>query len=158
MQNYQKWILKTFIILMGGLIASLCIFWLPGLAKTSAINNPEFAYLRYPVLVVMIVTTIPFYFALFKANLLLNLIAVKSAFSVESVLSLKVIGYCGAAIAGSYTVLGVILFTLGALHPGIFIAFAILILTSTTISFFANLLKVLLEEALQYKNDVDLTI
>jgi hypothetical protein len=128
------------------------------MAETTAVNNPENAYLRYPVLIAMIVTTIPFYIALFKSNQLLNLIASKEAFTMTSVNALKVIATCGAAIGGSYTLLGIVLFMLGALHPGILIAFAVLILTSITISFFANLLKVLLEEALQYINDVDLTI
>ena len=158
MRSYQNLILKSFIIIMGGLIAALSLFWLPNLAETTAVNNPEYAYLRYPVLIAMIVTTIPFFIALIKSNQLLNLIARKEAFSTTSVNALKVIALCGATIGGAYTLLGIVLFMLGALHPGILIAFSVLILTSITISFFANLLKVLLEEALQYKNDVDLTI
>jgi glucan phosphoethanolaminetransferase (alkaline phosphatase superfamily) len=158
MRSYQNIILKSFIVLMGGLIAGLCIFWLPRLAMDTALNNPDYAYLRFPVLIYMIASTAPFYFALFKANQLLNLIHRKAAFTNESVRALKEISICGALIALAYLVLSVILSLLGAMHPGILIAFAVLILTSITISFFANLLKILLEEALDYKNDVDLTI
>lgn len=158
MRLYQNIILKSFIIFMGGLIAVLCIFFLPDLAKETAISNPEYAYLRFPVLFYVILSTVPFYYALFKANQLLNLITQKAAFTSESVYALKGISVCGSAIALAYLVLSVVLFILNALHPGIMIAFAVLILTSITISFFANLLKILLEEALDYKNDVDLTI
>jgi len=158
MRPYQNLILKSFIFLMGGLIGGLCLFWLPNLARDTALNNPDYAYLRFPVLIYMIASTAPFYYALYKAGQLLNLINHKEAFTIESVLALKGISICGAIIAFDYLVLSVILSVLGAMHPGILIAFAVLILTSITISFFANLLKILLEEALAYKNDVDLTI
>lgn len=158
MRPYQNLILKSFIVLMGGLIGGLCVFWLPNLASDTALNNPDYAYLRFPVLIYMIASTAPFYFALYKANQLLNLIDRKEAFTIESVHALKGISICGAIIAFDYLVLSVILSVLDAMHPGILIAFAVLILTSLTISFFANLLKILLEEALAYKNDVDLTI
>lgn len=158
MRTYQNMILKSFILLMGGLIAGLSIFWLPDLALNTALNNPELAYLKAPVLIYMIVTTLPYYYALFKANHLLDLIHRKAAFTSDSVRALKAISICGAIIAVAYLLLSVVLSILGAMHPGILIAFAVLILTSITISFFANLLKILLEEALDYKNDVDLTI
>ncbi len=158
MLNYQNFILKSFIFFIGGLIAVLSVFFLPSLARDTALNNPEYAYLRFPVLISMIVTTAPFYFALYKANQLLNLITHKAAFTDHSVRALKAISICGSIIAGAYLVLGTGLSILKAMHPGIMIAFVILILTSLTISFFANLLKILLQEALDYKNDVDLTI
>lgn len=158
MRHYQNFILKGFIVFMGGLIAVLSVFFLPSLAKDTALNNPEYAYLRYPVLISMIVTTVPFYFALYKANQLLNLITLNSAFTDRSVRALKSISTCGTLIALAYLFLGAGLWFLNAMHPGIMIAFVILVLTSFTISFFANLLMILLKEALDYKNDVDLTI
>lgn len=158
MKHYEKWLLKSFVCMIGGIIALLSVFWLPKMAEITAVNNPEYAYLRYPVLAIMIVTTLPFYVALIKANGLLNLIQKKEAFTEASVKALKVISICGIAIAGSYGCLTAGLLLAGALHPGIFIAFAILVVTSMTISFFANLLKILLEEALSYKNEVDLTV
>lgn len=158
MKKYEKWLLKGFVCMIGGIVALLSIFWLPKMAEITAVNNPEFAYLRYPVLTSMIVTTLPFYVALMKANKLLNLIQNKEAFTDASVKALKVISYCGIAIAASYGCLTVGLLLVGALHPGIFIAIAMLVVTSMTISFFANLLKILLEEALSYKNEVDLTV
>ena len=158
MKLYEKWILKGFVMFIGTVIALLSAFWLPEVAELTAVNNPEFAYLRYPVLVMMIVTTIPFYIALIKTNRLLNLIQKKEAFTEASVKALKVISYCGAAIASSYFCLAVGLVMVKAVQPGFFIAIIMLIVTSTTISFFANLLKILLEEALSYKHEVDLTV
>ena len=158
MKTHEKWLLKGFVCIIGIIVALLSVLWLPKLAETTAQNNPELAYLRYPVLITMIVTTIPFFLALFKANQLLNLIQNKEAFTEASVKALKVISYCGMAIAISYTGMTAGLILVGAMHPGIFIAFVMLVVTSLTISFFANLLKILLEEALSYKNEVDLTV
>lgn len=158
MKLYEKWLLKGFVLIIGSVVALLSIFWLPHMAEITAVANPEFAYLRYPVLIMMIMSTIPFFIALFKTNQLLNLIQNKEAFTEKSVKALKVISYCGAGIAVSYVCLATGLFLVKATHPGIFIAFIILIVTSTTISFFANLLKLLLEEALSYKYEVDLTV
>jgi len=158
MRTYQMIVLKSFIFLIGGFIAAICLFWLPNLSRTTAINNPDYAYLRMPVLIYMIATTAPFYFALYKANQLLNLIRRRAAFTSDSVHALKAISICGAMIAFDYFALIIGLSLFKAIHPGILIAFTALILTAITISFFANLLKLLLDEALAYKNDVDLTI
>lgn len=158
MKLYENWLLRGFVLTIGSIVALLSAFWLPHMAKVTAVNNPEFAYLRYPVLFMMIVTTIPFYIAVFKTNQLLNLIQNKNAFTENSAKALKVISYCGAVIALSYVCLAAGLFWVKAMHPGVFIAFIILIITSMTISFFANLLKLLLEEALSYKNEIDLTV
>ena len=158
MKRVQQILLRSFIILIGSIITGLCILWLPSQAKITAENFPEFAYLRYPVLVWMITTTLPFYFALIQAFDLLRLIDHQEAFSQKSVMRLKNISYCGLTIAASYFVLGIILAFLNANHPGIVLAFGALIFMSSIIAFFANLLKLLLEEALEYKAEVDLTV
>lgn len=158
MKRFQQWLLKSFIIFIGSIIAGLCIFWLPTQARISAETFPEFAYLRYPVLIWMLATTLPFYYALVKAFDLLKLIDQQSAFSDIAVSDLRQISYCGLIIAVSYFVLGVILIIVKAYHPSIILAFLALIFMSSTIAFFANLLKLLLQEALEYKAEVDLTV
>lgn len=158
MKRFQQLLLKSFILLMGSIIAGLCIFWLPEQARVTSETFPEFAYLRYPVLIWMLVTTLPFYYALFQAFDLLKLIEHQLAFSTKAVFRLRRISLCGLSISASYFLLGVVLSVLKANHPGILIAFFALIFTSSTIAFFANLLKLLLEEALEYKAEVDLTV
>ncbi|GAB6106763.1 DUF2975 domain-containing protein [Fusibacter bizertensis] len=158
MKHFQQLLLKSFIIFIVSIIAGLCIFWLPVQARISAETFPEFAYLRFPVLIWMLATTLPFYYALFQAFDLLKLIDHQSAFSDKAVHDLRRISYCGLIIAASYFVLGVLLTLVKANHPGIVLAFLALIFMSSTIAFFANLLKLLLQEALEYKAEVDLTV
>jgi len=158
MKKYQEWLLRSFIVCFGLTVALLCIFWLPSVASYSAKTFPNLAYLRYPVYIWMVITTVPFYIALHNANNLLTLIQTKAAFTESSTKHLGNISYCGLAVAVSYIVLGGVLFIAKACHPGIILAFSFLILTSMTISFFAKLLKTLLEEALRFKNENDLTI
>ncbi|KYC97015.1 hypothetical protein B4102_3529 [Heyndrickxia sporothermodurans] len=43
--------LKLAILIIGIIILAFCIFLLPGLASEAAKENPEYAFLRFPVLV-----------------------------------------------------------------------------------------------------------
>ncbi len=59
-------LLKVAVLIIGLAVVALCVFWLPGLATYSAEMNPEYAYLRVPVLVGVYLTLIPFILALPK--------------------------------------------------------------------------------------------
>lgn len=158
MKKYQEWLLRSFIICFGTGIAMTCLFWLPDIAERSAQVYPHVAFLKSPVYWWMIITTIPFYLALYQTNALLNLIRQKEAFTSRSTKLLGSIARCGFIIAVSYALLGAILVIFQVFHVGVALAMGFLILTSLTISFFAKLLKTLLEEALRIKNENDLTI
>lgn len=150
--------LKLAIIIIGIVILILFIFWFPWLARNAAEMNPEYAYLRYPVLVGIYFTAIPFYFTLYQALKLLNYIERKNAFSELAVDSLKHIKHCMIAISILY---GLGLSFLGlrnALHPGIAVMGAAIIFAALTISFFAALLQELLRNALEIKSENDLTV
>lgn len=66
--------LKVSIYMIGLITLSLFIWWLPWVAKEAAAMNPEFAYLRYPVLFGLYANGIPFYLALFQVLKLLKCI------------------------------------------------------------------------------------
>ncbi|OJV62783.1 MAG: hypothetical protein BGO41_00160 [Clostridiales bacterium 38-18] len=158
MRKIPFWMLKSFLYIMGGVVMVLSLFWLPDIAKDSAVKFPEYSYLEKPVLFWTLATSIPYYFALFQAYFLLDLIFMGRAFSTASVSRLDKIGICGVIIALSYIGLGITLLLNGALHPGIMIAFLAISITSIAIAFFAKLLSTLLFEAIQYKAENDLTV
>lgn len=150
--------LKLAIIIMAIVVLSLCIFWLPWLARNAAEMNPEYAYLRYPVLIGVYITVIPFYIALYQALKLLNYIESKNAFSKLSVSSLKCIKYCAITIIILYVIGLTFLGFQKALHPSITIIILIIIFAAVNIALFIDVLKELLMNALEIKSENELTV
>ncbi|MFF5994960.1 DUF2975 domain-containing protein [Lysinibacillus sp. KU-BSD001] len=110
-------ILKAGIYLFGSVIFLLCIDWLPQMASTSANIYPEYAHLKYPVLLGMYVTTIPFYFALYQALAFIKTIETKKA--AVTVKSLSIIKACAITIIILYSIGFAFLTSQHAMHPGI---------------------------------------
>ena len=99
--------LKIAVILIGIPVLALCIFLLPQLANEAneaAERGSDFAFVVYGILMVMYVSAIPFYFALYQAFKLLSYIDKNKAFSELSVKALKNIKYCAITISGLYVV------------------------------------------------------
>lgn len=150
--------LKVTIFIIGIFVLTLCTFWLPGLAKDAAEMNPGYAYLRFPVLIGVNITAIPFFLALYQTFKLLNYIESENAFSKRSVMSLGHIKNCAFSIIALY-VTGLILLVLqNALHPGVAIIGFVIIFATLVILFFAAILQKLLRSALEIKAENDLTI
>jgi hypothetical protein len=119
---------------------------------------PEYAYLKYPVLFGIYVTTIPFFFALNYTLKLLNYIENNNAFSKLSVQKLKYIKYCGSSISVLYVIGSIFLLSQNALHPGIAIIVCTITFASIIIAVFASVLQKLLKSALDIKSENDLTV
>lgn len=151
-------LLKLIVYLIGFIVLMLCVFWLPNMAQKAALIDPSYAYLKYPVLIGIYLTVLPFFFALFHSLKLLSYINHKNAFSELAVTSLKGVKYCAILICLLYLVGMVFLITQEALHPGIaLIGFAILF-ASFSISLFAAVLQELFTRALEIKSENDLTV
>ncbi|WP_026673422.1 DUF2975 domain-containing protein [Alkalihalobacterium bogoriense] len=158
MERQRTLFLKIVIILLGITVVALCVLWLPWLARNAAEQAPEFAYLKYPVLLGLYVTAVPFFMALHQAWQLLNYIEKNAAFSELSVSTLNKIKYCGNAIAFLYAVGTILLLTQNALHPGVAIISFLVMFTSVVIAVFAAVLQKLLKNALKIKSENELTI
>lgn len=150
--------LKAAVIIIGMVILILFIFLLPRLANETAEIYPEFAYLKYPVLYGMYVTGIPFYIALFKAYMLLNIIREGNAFSDNSVIILKGIKKCAISEVILYALLFIYLITQSAMNPPIAIILLAIIFAAFTISVFAGVIQELLKTAIEIKTENDLTV
>ncbi|MBU9711209.1 DUF2975 domain-containing protein [Evansella tamaricis] len=158
MERGSTFLLKAAIILIGVTVVGLCIFWLPWMANQSAEMFPEYAYLKYPVLIGLYVTAIPFFYALYHALKILRLIDKDNAFSVMAVKRLSLIKICALTICGLYVFGSIILITQNALHPGIAIIGFTIIFAAVVIAVFATVLQRLLENALDIKMENDLTV
>ncbi len=150
--------LKLAVIIIGIIVFMLFIFWLPWLANSTSEMYPEYAYLKYPVLIGVYTTGIPFYIALYNAFMLLNYIKKGNAFSEQSVNILNNIKKCAISVIIVYVAIFLYLLTQNALHPGIAIILFAIIFTAFTISLFAAVLQELLSTALEIKSENDLTV
>ncbi|MDR9855151.1 DUF2975 domain-containing protein [Paenibacillus sp. VCA1] len=150
--------LKVAVWIIGITVFAMCVFWFPSLARDAAKFNPEIAYLRYPVLIGLYMTTLPFYFALYQALTLLNNIEKGNAFSKLAVISLGHIKNCALIIIVLYVIGMFLLAVQNALHPGLAIIGGVIIFAATVISLFAAVLQELLRSALNLKTENELTI
>lgn len=157
----KKWMvnaLKISIALIGVIILILCIFWLPDMARRSAEMNPEYEYLRYPVLLGLYITCIPFYFGVFHTLKLLRLIEGDGAFTEDACKSLGIINLNAIGEIVLYTIGITFLFINNALHPGILLIGITIIFAAFIIAIFASILKGLLMKVVEIKNENDFTI
>mgnify|MGYP001226934001 CR=1 FL=1 len=158
MKKGKTTFLKLAVVTIGSIFLILCIFWLPWLARNTVEMNPEYGYLRYPVLIGVYTTVIPFYIALYQALKILNLIENESAFSELAVESLKYIKYCAITLIILYVIGLTLLGFQDAFHSSIVIIGAIIIFAASAIALFAAVLQELLINALEIKSENDLTV
>lgn len=150
--------LKGAVIAVGAIVFILCVVWLPTMAKHSADLFPEFAYLRWPILIGLYLTAIPFNLALYQAFKLLECIEKKHAFSGKVIMALHRIKQYALLITSIYVSGLLFLFIQNALHPGIAMVGIIISFASVTISIFSAVLQELLRNALELKSENDLTV
>lgn len=151
--------LKFVVILMGLPVLALCIFLLPGLSEYVAELVPVFPYIKYLFLIGMYATAIVFFFALYQTLKLLVYIDRNKAFSELSVTALKNIKYCAIIISLLYIAELPIIYLIAEKDdpPLVLMAF-IIIFACVVIAVFAAVLQKLLKNAIDIKNDNDLTI
>jgi hypothetical protein len=152
--------LKIAVFLIGTPVLALCIFGLPMIAKEAAESNSEFVYVLYGILIVMYVSAIPFFVALYQAFKLLSYIDKNKAFSEISVKALKNIKYWAITISGIYVVGMPFFYIFAELDdaPGVIVIGLVIIFASIVIAVFAAVLQRLLQEAIDIKSENDLIV
>jgi D-alanyl-lipoteichoic acid acyltransferase DltB (MBOAT superfamily) len=139
-------------------ILLLCVFWLPEEAAYFAREAPEYAYLRYPLLIGIYVTIVPFMYAIVEGLRLSRRVALNDAFSIQSVNHLKHIKISAFLITLLYFIGLIILMQLVEMNPGITLLGILIILASMMIGLIAGILEELLRKALEIKEENDLTV
>jgi hypothetical protein len=152
--------LKLALILIGIPILALCIFVLPLILKDAGEGSTEMAYVLYGIITIMYLSTIPFYFALYQAFILLNYIDNNKAFSEISVNALKKIKNCATTISILFVAGMPLFYIVGEVEdaPGVIVIGMVIIFASMVISVFAAVLQKLLQEAIHIKSENDLTV
>ncbi|MFP3726518.1 DUF2975 domain-containing protein [Priestia filamentosa] len=150
--------LKLALFLMGIPVLALGIFGSVKLANNPA--NPDYAYILYPAIIIMYVSIIPYFAALYQSFKLLSYIDRNKAFSEMSVRALKKIKYCGIIFSSLYVLMMPFVFLAAEIDdaPGLVIVGMVPILASLVIAVFAAVLQRLLQQAIDIKSENDLTV
>lgn len=150
--------LKSVVVVIGLIVLAFCVFVLPRVANYFAEIGPEFAYLKYPVLIGIYITTIPFYFALGQAIKLLNLIP-ENPFIDASTIALNRIKISAVTIGILY-IFGVLFLNTqgGALTPGVGLLGILIAAASFVIAVFASVSQELVGRIIDIKAENDLVI
>ena len=152
--------LKIAVILIGIPVLALCIFLVAWIANDAAELFQIFAYIKYPVLIGLYASAIPFFFALYQAFKLLSYIDKNKAFSELSVKALKNIKYCAITISILYAVVIPFFYLIADIDdaPGLIVIGLVIIFASMVIAVFAAVLQRLLQDAIDIKSENDLTV
>lgn len=156
----ETFILKLAVVLMGIPVLAICVILLPLIVKDAAESSTKMAYILLSILVVMCVSVIPFFIALYQAFKLLSYIDINKAFSELSVKALKNIKNCATSISILYLLSMPLFYIVGEIDdaPGVILIGMMLIFAPMVIAVFAAVLQKLLKNAIDLKDDNDLTI
>lgn len=154
MERGSTFFLKTtlFVIALG--VAAICVF-----ALVPAISSDQTGYYR-PILIVMLVSALPFYFGLFQAFRLLGFIDTNQAFSERSVTALENIKRGALIISAMYAAALPYIYRAADLDdaPGVMAIGLIIVGATLVVAVFAAVLRRLLRSAIDMKSENELTV
>lgn len=145
--------LKVVIYLIGLPALGICVI----IGGVSLSGN---AGIYLPILMVMFIAAIPFFYALYQGLLLLRYIDKNIAFSQLSVKAIKTIKYCAFTISVLYAA-GMPLIIYVAEKddaPGVVMMGLVFIFVTLVVGVFAAVLERLLQNAIEIKSENDLTV
>ncbi|MBM7662557.1 putative RDD family membrane protein YckC [Bacillus mesophilus] len=155
--------LKVAVIFIGIPVLALCLFLLPqiaGEANEAAERGSDLAFVVYGILMIMYVSAVPFYFALYQSFNLLSYIDKNQAFSELSVSALYKIKNCALIISGLYVIALPLVYIFAEVDdaPGLIIVGLVMVFAPLVVAVFAAVLQRLLQEAIEIKSENDLIV
>ena len=156
----ETMILKIAVIMLGIPVAALSVLLLPWIARDAAQSSIRMAYVIYGILILMYISVVPFFAALYQGFRLLGYIDSNKAFSELSLKSIQKIRSCAAAISIIYLFAMPLFYIVAEIDdaPGVILVGMIFVFAPLTVTVFAAILKKLLKNAIDLKNDNELTI
>jgi hypothetical protein len=163
MKKSSTLFLKVAVIFIGIPVLAMCLFLLPQIANEAneaLKKGSDLAFVVYGILMVMYVSAVPFYFALYQSFTLLSYIDKNQAFSELSVRALKKIKNCALTISGLYVIALPFVYILAEADdaPGLILIGMVIIFAPMVIAVFAAVLQRLLQEAIDIKSENDLIV
>lgn len=155
--------LRFAVICIGIPILALCVLVLPKIAIEAmghTQNGATLAYVVFGILLILYLSAIPFYIALYQAWKLLRYIDLDQAFSEISVITLKKIRTCAITITGLFVLALPLIYIIAEWDdaPGLILIGLVMTFAAMVVAVFSALLKKLLQEAIEIKSENDLTV
>ena len=156
----ETMILKIAVIMLGIPVAALSVLLLPWIARDAAQSSIRMAYVIYGILILMYISVVPFFAALYQGFRLLGYIDSNKAFSELSLNSIQKIRSYAAAISIIYLFAMPLFYIVAEIDdaPGVILVGMIFVFAPLSVAVFAAILKKLLKNAIDLKNDNELTI
>ena len=156
----ETMILKIAVVMLGIPVAALSVLLLPWIAKDASESSIRMAYVIYGILILMYISVVPFFAALYQGFRLLGYIDSNKAFSELSLKSIQKIRSCAAAISIIYLFAMPLFYIVAEIDdaPGVILVGMIFVFAPLSVAVFAAILKKLLKNAIDLKNDNELTI
>lgn len=153
MKHGSTLFLKAVVLLFGVAVLALCIF-----LTHTLLTEDVGGYL--PILIGMLIASIPFFVGVYHTFKLLTYIDQKKAFTELSVKALNTIKYCGIAISALYGVGLPYIFLVAERDdaPGVVLLGLIFTFAPMIVAVFAAVLQKLLQNAINLKSENDLTV
>ncbi|MFO8068399.1 MAG: DUF2975 domain-containing protein [Alkalibacterium sp.] len=153
-------ILKIAVIFIALPVLAITLFGFPLIIQDAADSSMKMASVLYGLLTVFSLTLFPFLAALYQAFKLLKFIDCNDAFSAKSVEALKKIKLFAFSIAALHLTSFPLYFIVGEVDdaPGVILVGMMFISAPTVVAVFAAVLQKLMGNALEIKQDNDLTI
>lgn len=153
----SKW-LKLIVLAAAVCCVVLGAVLIPMIGVEEVRAAPEFAYLFWPCLIFFWVTELVVFAALREAWMIFTEIGRDNSFCVENAKRLGNISRLAAADAVLYAVCAVVLVLMRAMHPGVLLVFAGIVLVGLAIAVAAAALSHLTQKAAVLKDENDLTV
>jgi hypothetical protein len=149
-------VLRVVVLILGIIVLGICIFALPQLIHSEV--NGDFDY--GPIFLGMYVPAVPFFIGLYQAWLLLRYIDRNEAFSDLAVQALRKIKYCAFAISALYALGMPYIFYVADRDdaPGVAAIGFVIIGASFVIATAGAVFQKLFQNAVDIKNENDLTV
>lgn len=156
----ETFLLKLAIVALTVPILAICIYLVPRLATGITEEYSALALFKLPFILAVYATAIAFFSILYHAFKILALIEANQAFSIHSRVAIQRIKYGALSIAVIYA-MTLPLFYYLADHedaPGIMVIGLVLVFAALVVAAFAGVLQKLVNNALEIKSEMDLTV
>ena len=152
--------LRATVVALGLIAVGLCALVLPAVFSHWSEEYPDIAHLRYPVLLILSATVVPFFIALYQTLKLLNFVDQNKAFSKASVEALGKIKYSAVIFGALYAAFLPIDYLIAQEEdaPGLVVIGMMMTAAPIVIAVFAAVLQKLLQSAIAIKFENDLTV
>lgn len=160
MKRTSTHFLRAVVFLLGAVALLLAYLLLPAIWKGWSIEYPYAAQLKYPFLISLAATIIPFFIALYQTLRLLTYIDNDTAFSAKSITALRRIKYCALIFSALYVAClpPFYIFAEDDDAPGVVVIGMAMAFAPIVIAVFAAVLQKLLENAIAIKSENELTV